>query len=139
MAIHKDKFLDVVNVVWTNSWYIFNSKFYQQTDGVVMGGPAFSTTEISHMSAHEQTGISAVLYPPKVWEIFIMMTLIPSLKVHAWKTFSIPLTFFIKTLILLDRKKVMESYEILERSLYWYISSLRTLTKTLQLLPSSKL
>ena len=38
-AIPQDKFLDLVNLVLTTTWYTFNSQFYQQTDGVAMGGP----------------------------------------------------------------------------------------------------
>ena len=41
--IPKDKFLDLVNLVLTTTWYTFNSQFYQQTDDVAMGGPAFLT------------------------------------------------------------------------------------------------
>ena len=36
-AIPQDKFLDLVNLVLTTTWYTFNSQFYQQTDGVAMG------------------------------------------------------------------------------------------------------
>ena len=43
-AIPQDKFLDLVHLVLTTTWYTFNSQFYQQTDGVAMGGPASSTT-----------------------------------------------------------------------------------------------
>ena len=43
-AIPQDKFLDLVNLVLTTTWYTFNSQFYQQNDGVAMGGPASSTT-----------------------------------------------------------------------------------------------
>ena len=37
-AIPQDKFLDLVHLVLTTTWYTFNSQFYQQTDGVTMGG-----------------------------------------------------------------------------------------------------
>ena len=37
-AILQDKFLDLVNLVLTITWYTFNSQFYQQTDGVAMRG-----------------------------------------------------------------------------------------------------
>ena len=43
-AIPQDKFLDLVHLVLTTTWYTFNSQFYQQTDGVAMGGPVSSTT-----------------------------------------------------------------------------------------------
>ena len=42
--IPQDKFLDLVNLVLTTTWYIFNYNFYQKTHGVAIGGPAFSTT-----------------------------------------------------------------------------------------------
>ena len=65
-AIPQDKFLNLVNLVLTTTCYTFNSKFYQQTDGVAMGGPASSTTAEVYMQAHEQTAISTGLHPPKV-------------------------------------------------------------------------
>ena len=43
-AIPQDKFLDLINLVLTNTWHTFDSQFYQQTDGVAMGRPATSTT-----------------------------------------------------------------------------------------------
>ena len=70
-AITQDKFLDLVHLVLTSTWYTFNSQFYQQTDGVAMGGSAASTTAEIHMQAHEHTAISEALHPPKVWERFV--------------------------------------------------------------------
>ena len=61
MAIHQDKFVDLVHLVLTTIWYIFNSQFYQKTDGVAMGGPASSTTEI-YMQAYERTSITTALH-----------------------------------------------------------------------------
>ena len=47
MAIPQEKFLDLVNLVLTLTWYTFNSHFYQQTDGVAIGGSkSLTTTEI---------------------------------------------------------------------------------------------
>ena len=48
-AIPQDKFLDLVNLVLTTTWYTFNSQFYQQTDDVAMRGPASSTTAEIYM------------------------------------------------------------------------------------------
>ena len=70
-AIPQDKFLDLVNLVLTTTWYTFNSQLYQQTDGVPMGGPASSTIAEIYIQAHEQTAISTALHPPKVWERFV--------------------------------------------------------------------
>ena len=70
-TILQDKFLDLVNLVLVTTWYTFNSHFYQQTDGVAMGGPASSTTAEIYMQAQEGTAISTALHPPKVWERFV--------------------------------------------------------------------
>ena len=53
-AIPQYKFLDLVNLVLTTTWYTFNFMFYQQIDGVTLGGPASSTTSEIYMQAHEQ-------------------------------------------------------------------------------------
>ena len=70
-AIPQDRFLDLVHLVLTTTWYTFNSQFYQQTDGVAMGGPASSTTAEIYMQAHERTAITTALNPPKVRERFV--------------------------------------------------------------------
>ena len=70
-AIPQDKFLDLVNLVLTNTWYTFNSQFYQQIDGIAMGGQASSTTAEIYMQTDEHTAISIALHPPKVWEQFV--------------------------------------------------------------------
>ena len=51
-AIPQNKFLDLVNLVLTTTWYTSNSQFYEQTDGVAMGGPASSTTTEIYMQGH---------------------------------------------------------------------------------------
>ena len=68
MAIPQNKCLALVNLVLTTTWHTFNSQFYQQIDGVAMGGPASSTTAEIYMQAHERNAISTALHPPKVWE-----------------------------------------------------------------------
>ena len=70
-AIPQDKFLDLVDLVLTTTWYTFNSQFYQQTDGVATRGPASSTTAEIYMQAYEHTLITTALHPPKVWERFV--------------------------------------------------------------------
>ena len=64
MAIHQHKFLDLVNLVLTTTWYTFNSQFYKQIDGVAMGGPEI------HMQTHEHTAMSTALHLPEIWERF---------------------------------------------------------------------
>ena len=67
-ATPQDKFLGLVHLVLTTIWYNFISQFYQQTDGVAMGGLASSTTAEIYMQAYECTAITTALHPPKVWE-----------------------------------------------------------------------
>ena len=67
-AMPQDKFLCLINLVLTTTWYTFNSKFYQNTDDIAMGGPASPTTAEICIQAHEQTAILTGLHPPKVWE-----------------------------------------------------------------------
>ena len=71
MAIHQNKFVDLVHLVLTTIWYIFNSQFYQKTDGVAMGGPASSTTAEIYMQAYKRTAITTALHLLKVWEQFV--------------------------------------------------------------------
>ena len=66
IAIPQGKFLDLVHLVLTTTWYIFNAQFYEQTDAAAMGGPASSTAAEIYMQAYERTSITAVLQPPKV-------------------------------------------------------------------------
>ena len=70
-AIPQDKFLDLVHLVLTTTWYTFNSPFYQQTDGVAMGDLVSSTTAEIYMQAYECKAITMALQPPKVWEQFV--------------------------------------------------------------------
>ena len=70
-AVPQDKFLDLVHLVLTTTWYTFNSQFYQQTDGVAMGGPTSSTTAEIYKQAYERTAITTALHPPRVWERFV--------------------------------------------------------------------
>ena len=66
MATTKDKFLDLVHLVLSTTWYTFDSQFYQQTGGVVMAGPASSTTAEIYIQADERTARTTALHPPKV-------------------------------------------------------------------------
>ena len=69
-TITQDRFLDLVNLVLTTTWYTFDSYFYQQIDDVAMGKPASSTTAEIFMHADEQTNIYDTT-PSKVWEHFV--------------------------------------------------------------------
>ena len=69
-AIPQDKFLDLVHLVLTTTWYTFNSQFYQQTDGITTGGPVSSITAEIYMQAYESTATTTALHPSKVWKRF---------------------------------------------------------------------
>ena len=107
-AIPQDKFLDLVRLVLATTWYTFNSQFYEQTDGVAMGGPASLTTAEIYMKAYERTAITTALHPPNVWERFVDDVYSIIKRTHL-ENFSIISTIFIKILSLLWRKKVMEN------------------------------
>ena len=70
-AITQDKFLDLVSLVLTTTWYTFSSQSCQQTDGAAMRGLASSTTGEIYIQTHEHTAISTALHPPKFWERFV--------------------------------------------------------------------
>ena len=65
MIILQDKFTDLVNMVLTTTWYTFNSKFYQQIDGIAMRQSASSTMAEIHMQPHEQTTLSTTFHHVK--------------------------------------------------------------------------
>ena len=67
-AMPQDRFLALINLALRTTWYTFDSQFYQQTDGVAMGGPESSTTAEIKWQAYERTAISMALHPPKVLE-----------------------------------------------------------------------
>ena len=102
-AVPQRKFLDLVNLVLTTTWYAFNSQLYQQTDGVAMGGLASSTTAEIYML----TKLLQYLrhYTLQKFKNNLLMKLTLFLNVHTWKTFSITSTIFIKMLSLLWRRK----------------------------------
>ena len=48
--------------------FIFNGTYYQQTEGVAMGGPPSSIVAEIYMQATETTALITTSHPPKVWE-----------------------------------------------------------------------
>ena len=97
MAITKNKFLRLVNMVLTTTWYTFNSQFHKQTHGVAVKGLPFSTTDGIYVQADEQTARSMVLNPSKVWERFID-DVYSILKHKYFQNFPITSRIFIKKL-----------------------------------------
>ena len=96
-AIPQYRFLDLVHLVLTTTWFTFNFQFYLQTDDVTMGDPASSTTAEIYMRAYEHTIITPVLHPPKFWERFVD-DVFSILKRTYLENLSIISTVFIKTL-----------------------------------------
>ena len=70
-ATPQDKFFDLINLNLTTTWQTFNCQFYQQTDGVAIGGLGSSTRAEIYIQTHEQTAISSAIHPPKVWKLFV--------------------------------------------------------------------
>ena len=81
-VIPQSKFFDLVNLVLTTTWYSFNSQFYQQTDGVAMGGSESSFTAEIIMQTHENIAISATLYTLQKFGNNLLMTFIQLLNVR---------------------------------------------------------
>ena len=69
-AIPQEKFLDLVHLVLTTTWYTFNSQYYQKTGGVAKGGPASSIISERYMQTYERNVISTALHSKEVWEGF---------------------------------------------------------------------
>ena len=137
MAIPQDKFLDLVHLVLTTTWYTFNSQFYQQTDGVAMGGPASSTTAEIYMQVYERTAITTGLHSPNVWERFVDHVYSTLKRTHFEK-----IVHHINNLHQYNKftmeKESNGELALLDtllkrnngRSLYWFIGSLHIVTNT---------
>ena len=123
MAIPQDKFLDLVHLVLTTTWYTFNSQFYQQTDGVAIGGPASSTTAEIYMQAYEHTAVTMALHPPKVWEQFVDDVYSILKRTHLEN-------FFHHINNLHQNIKFTMEEENNGEILFWYIGSLHILSNT---------
>ena len=84
-------FLDLFNLVLATTCYTFNSRFYQQINGVSMGRPVSSTIGEVYMQTHEQMQYLQH-YTLKQFGKNLLMTFIPFISVRTWKTFFIGLT-----------------------------------------------
>ena len=70
-SIPIEEFLKLVTLVLTKTWYLFDGKFFAQTDGVAMGGPAYSIIAEIYMQPHESTAIITADVRPKVRKRFV--------------------------------------------------------------------
>ena len=66
-----EDFSNIVEFLLTKAWFMYNEKFYKQTDGVAMGGPASSVVAEIFMQSHDKRALSTFLSPPKVYERFV--------------------------------------------------------------------
>ena len=60
--------LDLLEFLVRTTFFIFNGTYYQQTEGVAMGGPPSSIVAEIYMQATETTALTTTSHPPKVWE-----------------------------------------------------------------------
>ena len=84
-------YIDLLNLVLANTCYTFNSRFYQQIDGVSMEGPVSSTATEVYMQALEQMQYQQH-YTLQKFGNDLLMTFIPFISVRTWKIFLIRLT-----------------------------------------------
>ena len=64
-------FLDLVTLVLTKTWYLFDGSFYSQINGVAMGSPASSVVAEIYMQARETTAITTSSNPQKIWKRYV--------------------------------------------------------------------
>ena len=60
--------LDLLEFLVRTTFFIFNGTYYQQTEGVAMGGPSSSIVAEIYMEATEKTALTTTSHLPKVWE-----------------------------------------------------------------------
>ena len=60
--------LDLLEFLVRTTFFIFNGTYYQQTEGVAMGGPPSSIVAEIYMQATEATALTTTSHPPTVWE-----------------------------------------------------------------------
>ena len=60
--------LDLLEFLLRTTFFIFNGTYYQQAEGVAMGGSPSSIVAEIYMPGTETTALTTTSYPPKVWE-----------------------------------------------------------------------
>ena len=98
MLIPQFELWDIVNLILITTLNTLDCEFYQQIDGVVMGGPASSPTAEIYMEAHEENAMSKCIKHSKSFGVYSKM-----FRSHQQ---SFPIA---KTPLLQWRKKVMEN------------------------------
>ena len=62
---------DLLELLLRTTFFIFNGTYYQQTEGVPMGGPPSAIVAEIYMQATETTSLTTTSHPPKVWECHV--------------------------------------------------------------------
>ena len=57
--------LDLLEFLVRTTFFIFNDTYYQQTEGVAMGGPPSSIVAEIYMQSIETTALATTSHPPK--------------------------------------------------------------------------
>ena len=60
--------MDLLEFLVRTTFFIFNGTYYQQTEGVAMGGPPSLIVSEIYMQATGTTALTATSHPPNVWE-----------------------------------------------------------------------
>ena len=54
-----------------NTWFIFQGRFHEQTEGAAMGLPLSPTIANLYVEAFEKQTINTALHPPRLWRRFV--------------------------------------------------------------------
>ena len=63
--------LDLLEFLVRTTFFIFNGTYYQQTEGVAMGGLPLSIVSEIYMQATVTTALTTTNHPLKVWELHV--------------------------------------------------------------------
>ena len=84
MPLSPKNVLDLLGFLVRTTFFIFNGTYYQQTEGVAVGGPPSSIVAEIYMQATEMTALTTTSHPPKVWECHVddVFTIIRNSNLH---------------------------------------------------------
>ena len=71
MSLSPKNILDFLELLLRTTFIIFHCTYYEQTEGVVTGGPPSSIFAEIYMKGTETTALTTTSHPPKVWECYV--------------------------------------------------------------------
>ena len=71
MPLSPKNILNLLEFLLCTTFFIFNGTYYQQTEGVAMGGPPSSIAAEIYMQGTETTALTTTNHTPKVWECHV--------------------------------------------------------------------